>query len=85
MSVIFNADDAGYAAIRDQGICRAITHGPVRAVSVLANGESAGEVRTWIPREASVGLHLNFTEGMPTSNPNSVPSLLQVRAHWPLL
>lgn len=72
--LVIVADDGGVDAARDRGIVAAAAHGAVRAVSVLANGaHTAAFARTWHdwpgpgPRP-DVGLHLNLTEGRPSSS-----------------
>jgi len=76
--VVVTADDAGYAAVRDQGIFVCARAGLVSAVSLLVSGASAREAAraaAALPH-VSLGCHVNLTEGAPSSPPDAVRSLL---------
>ena len=71
------ADDFGYSRDRDQAIVKCFREGLVTCASLLVNGCTAA-VAVALAREAGMplGLHVNLTEGNPTSSPSSVASLL---------
>jgi len=80
---VVNADDLGYAVERDKGILEAASNGLVSSASILANGQSANlTLQKWTRMfehsapPFGLGLHLNLTEGPPTSDPVEIPSLL---------
>ncbi|HVR75007.1 MAG TPA: ChbG/HpnK family deacetylase [Planctomycetota bacterium] len=66
MILVVNADDAGVDEARNRGILRAARDGIVRSASVLA-GFPAAEAFVALARATSIslGLHANFTEGVP--------------------
>uniref|UniRef100_A0A7S0H836 Carbohydrate deacetylase n=1 Tax=Amorphochlora amoebiformis TaxID=1561963 RepID=A0A7S0H836_9EUKA len=90
--IVINADDMGYAPERDRGILDAVGNGICSSASILANGLSAeGALRGWKEMERewkkprsltpSLGIHINFTEGSPISEPKEIPSLLDSKSH----
>ena len=68
-------DDFGYCPKRNQGILELVDKGILNSVSVLVNGKFLDKA----VREttASVGLHLNLTEGFPVTQHEKVKSLLK--------
>jgi predicted glycoside hydrolase/deacetylase ChbG (UPF0249 family) len=67
--LIVNADDLGANEARDRGILEAFRAGIVTSASLLANGASAGAGAAAACAEprlaATLGLHLNLSEGRP--------------------
>ena len=69
-------DDGGYSAAQDGGLLHCFAVGALTHAPVLVNGKTS---KNFLQRACSVGLpvglHLNLTEGCPTSA-EGVPSLL---------
>ena len=81
MRLIVNADDLGYSAARDKRIVDCCVRGVVTSASLLVNGSSARSavhLLTSLAPHASLGLHLNLTEGIPVLHPSKVSSLLEL-------
>ena len=77
LKVKITADDYGYSDERNKGIECAINCGIVNSVSVLVNGSSLESLTLTTSKDISIGLHLNLTEGKPsTANVASVGTLL---------
>jgi predicted glycoside hydrolase/deacetylase ChbG (UPF0249 family) len=77
-NLIVNADDLGWTEGVNRGIADSHRKGLVTSTSLLANGRafaSALQVARANP-ELGVGVHLNLSDGPPTSDPQQVPSLL---------
>jgi hypothetical protein len=72
MRLIITADDLGYSQPRDDGIFYLFSIGAITQASLLVNGANA---RTALARAHAaglpVGLHLNFTEGVPLTVPST--------------
>ena len=83
INVIFNADDLGYHHLRDDAIVEAKLKGVVTSASLMVNGKSAASAAG---KAARVGLqmvlHLNITDGKPTSTPEQIPSLLHQESKY---
>ncbi|KAK8793338.1 hypothetical protein WA158_004697 [Blastocystis sp. Blastoise] len=77
MDLIVIADDYGYSPERDMVIIDSFKNGIVRGSSLLVNGYSA-EMSVPKAKECGLelGLHLNFSEGIPVSPINQVSSLV---------
>ena len=76
-AIIVNADDLGYAPWIDSGIFEAFHNGIVSCASLLVNGASAVAAAKRAGAEGlPIGLHLNLSEGLPVSSPETVQSLL---------
>jgi len=76
LELVINGDDFGYCDERNKGILECFKEGLVKDTSLLINGPgSPGAVSFTKIYNIPVGLHLNFTEGKPTSSSN-IPSLL---------
>lgn len=83
-SLIVNADDLGWTAGVNRGIAEAHRNGLVTSASLLANG-SAFEDGVKTARELpalGVGVHLNLSDGSPTSAPDQVKSLLSEKGEF---
>ena len=83
-SLIVNADDLGWTAGVNRGIAEAHRNGLVTSASLLANG-SAFEDGVKTARELpalGVGVHLNLSDGSPTSAPDQVKSLLNEKGEF---
>ena len=83
-SLIVNADDLGWTAGVNRGIAEAHRNGLVTSASLLANG-SAFEDGVKTARELpalGVGVHLNLSDGLPTSAPDQVKSLLNEKGEF---
>src|ERR1700747_656451 len=83
-SLIVNADDLGWTAGVNRGIAEAHRNGLVTSASLLANG-SAFEDGVKTARELpalGVGVHLNLSDGSPTSAPDQVKSLLNEKGQF---
>eukprot|EP01114_Cavostelium_apophysatum_P018981 TRINITY_DN5985_c0_g2_i1.p1 TRINITY_DN5985_c0_g2~~TRINITY_DN5985_c0_g2_i1.p1 ORF type:complete len:296 (-),score=51.93 TRINITY_DN5985_c0_g2_i1:38-925(-) len=84
MKLVINADDLGYSEERNVGIfeiCKDIDPlGTVSNFSVLVNFDhSKIALEKWknlATRSCGCGLHLNFTEGKPVSDPSLIPTLV---------
>ena len=77
-NLIVNADDLGWTEGVNRGIAEAHRRGLVTSTSLLANGtafESALQVARANP-ELGVGVHLNLSDGPPTSPADAVRGLL---------
>jgi len=76
--LIISADDFGRFPREDEAIENCVSCGPITSVSVMVNMVSpraSDRLKRLAPR-CSVGLHLNLTEGLPVSDPRSIPSLV---------
>ena len=76
--LIVNADDFGLTEKVNQAIIQGHLEGIITSASLLATGaafESAVTLARQHPK-LGVGVHLNLTEGMPVSEPASIPSLV---------
>jgi hopanoid biosynthesis associated protein HpnK len=83
-SLIVNADDLGWTAGVNRGIAETHRNGLVTSASLLANG-SAFEDGVKTARELpalGVGVHLNLSDGSPTSAPDRVKSLLNKKGEF---
>lgn len=83
-SLIVNADDFGYSSEVNAAIEAAMATGVVTSTTVLANMPCAEGARALLQRrpEASVGLHVNLTEGRPLSPPERVRSLTDAQGSF---
>ena len=81
IQLIVTADDLGVSTERNRGIVEAMLDGVVTAASLLVNGPAAVDAidrfRS-IGKVSTIGLHLNFTEGCPISQPCECSTLLNV-------
>ena len=76
--LIINADDLGINAPRSHAIFAAFEHGVVTSATLIVNGSDASQAAKHArEKHMPVGLHLNFTEGIPISDPSSVETLLK--------
>ena len=77
-NLIVNADDLGWTAGVNRGIAEAHRNGIVTSASLLANGEAFAEAAELArgTQGFGVGVHLNLSDGLPVSAPETVPSLL---------
>ena len=76
--LIVNADDFGMTEGVNRAILEAHLRGLVTSTTLLANGAafaSAAEIAGDTPA-LGVGVHLNLTEGRPSSDAARIPSLL---------
>ncbi len=82
-ALVVVADDGGADAPRDRGILETVDAGPVRSVSVLANGPDAGALAAELRKRpgVSVLLHLNLTEGAALAGP--APTLTDPGGRFP--
>jgi hopanoid biosynthesis associated protein HpnK len=83
-NLIVNADDLGWSEGVNRGIAEAHRKGLVTSTSLLANGQafdSALAVARSNP-ELGIGVHLNLSNGAPTANPTTVPSLLNAAGEF---
>ena len=77
-NLIVNADDFGWSEGVNRGIAYAHRNGLVTSTSLLANGlafTSALDVARANP-ELGVGVHLNLSDGPPTTRPSEIAGLL---------
>lgn len=77
--IIVTADDYGLSRGVTDSILETVDRGPVRRVSVLANGEAVTyAVEEYKKRQGrmELALHLNLTEGKALSAPEDVPHLV---------
>jgi chitin disaccharide deacetylase len=83
-SLIVNADDLGWTAGVNRGIAEAHRNGMVTSTSLLANGAAFEDgVKTACELPAlGVGVHLNLSDGLPTSAPDQVKSLLNEKGEF---
>lgn len=81
--LIINADDLGVNPQRSHGIFQAFEFGVVRSASLLPNfPDSNTAARHARERDLACGLHLNFTDGYPLSQPGDIPSLLNAQGQF---
>ncbi len=75
--LIINADDLGVTEQRSHGIFLCTAFGTVTSASLMVNGYgSTLAARHAREKNVPVGIHFNFTEGVPISKPGDVFSLL---------
>jgi chitin disaccharide deacetylase len=71
-ALIINADDLGADEGRNKGIREGVHAGIIKSVSLLANGWAIEDVFRDVEegkfKGISIGIHLNLSEGRPTSN-----------------
>ncbi|ESO03991.1 hypothetical protein HELRODRAFT_79617 [Helobdella robusta] len=68
LNLIITADDYGYNSERNLGIKYCLENGAVSRTSAMVNGLaclSGRDILNNLPKKATVGLHLNLTEGRP--------------------
>jgi predicted glycoside hydrolase/deacetylase ChbG (UPF0249 family) len=77
MEKIINADDFGMSDDINRAIERAFERGCVTSASIATNGARAGDALKFARRNPSlrIGVHLTLTEGVPLSDPASLPLL----------
>lgn len=79
--LIINADDLGINAARTHGIFQCFEFGIVTNATLICNGSGADQAAKHArERKLPTGLHLNFTDGTPISEPQDVSSLLSSTA-----
>jgi chitin disaccharide deacetylase len=77
--LIVNADDLGLSTAVNQGILEAHLNGIVTSTSLMVNMPAAEESVAMVLEQApelGVGLHINFTAGVPCSPVEQVPDLV---------
>ncbi|MEE9392253.1 MAG: ChbG/HpnK family deacetylase [Planctomycetota bacterium] len=80
--LVVSGDDGGAAPESDAALLRAFDEGPLRSVSVLANGLTTEPFAAKaLARNLSVGLHINFSEGKALGGP--ILGLTNDRAEFP--
>lgn len=78
MALVVHADDYGMNPLVNAGIEKAISEGCLRSISLMANGLNVEEAVTFLKNNPHIlcSLHLNLSEGRPTSLLDSVPLLI---------
>ncbi len=77
MNLIINADDFGLTKATNLAIEELAKLGIITSTTVMVNMPYAKEVSSLKTIKVfSIGLHLNFTEGTPLSDPNDIGSLV---------
>jgi len=87
LTLVVTADDLGLSKAVTKGVIESHRHGIVRSASLLvtfaASPEAAAEAR--LERDLEVGLHFDLVGGDPTSDPATIPSLVDREgAFYPL-
>jgi len=85
IKIIINADDFGQTPGVSKGIVKAINEGIVTSTSaMMCKAGSIENFKKFAPEiEGKIGLHLQLTGGIPCSEPNDVPSLINENGKFP--
>jgi len=83
--LLIHADDFGLTRSVSTGIVTAIREGVVTGTAAMVCAEGAREVIADLAPEipGRVGLHLQLTDGVPVSDPATVPSLIAFGGRFP--
>ena len=75
--LIINADDFGFTSGVNRAIVEAHTHGVVTSSTLMANGNKCDEAVSFAKNtpQLSVGCHVVLIDGVPVSQPDTLPSL----------
>lgn len=77
--LIINADDLGFSEVVNESIIEGTETGLITAASLMVNmpfAEKAAQLVRERTPHLSVGLHFCLTSGIPLSNPNDIPLLV---------
>ncbi|MGL6226761.1 MAG: carbohydrate deacetylase [Thermoguttaceae bacterium] len=77
--LIINADDLGFSEVVNESIVEGAEKGLITAASLMVNmpfAEKAAELVRERTPHLSIGLHFCLTSGIPLSNPNDIPLLV---------
>ncbi len=76
-----NADDLGWTAGVNRGIVEGHRQGLITSTSLLANGPAFSEAASIASTnpDLGIGVHLNLSNGAPTSSPSSVKGLINAK------
>ena len=81
-TISISADDFGLTQGITDTILETVDQGPVRLVSILANGEAVEYALSEYKKRSpflKLALHLNLTEGKALSMPNDIPHLVDAK------
>jgi len=83
--LLIQADDFGLTEGVTEGILQAMREGVVTGASAMVcRPEFLGHIARLAPQApASLGLHLQLTDGIPISSPAAIPSLVDAHGHFP--
>lgn len=77
MKIIIHADDFGYSKSINEAVIELCQLGTLSSLSVLSNMPYYRDIVDLLDNDRiSIGLHANFTEGKPVSDPEKIPSLV---------
>lgn len=77
MKVIINADDFGLSKSVNDAIFDLCELGSITSTSVMANMPFSDDIIQLLKfKNISIGLHVNFTQGKPVSDPSKIPTIV---------
>lgn len=84
MKLTINADDFGISHSINKAVKECFCSGVVNSASFVVNGEKFNEAVKILENHPRLGrgLHVNFTEGKPVSDPNNIPTLVDKKGEF---
>lgn len=83
MKFIINADDFGLTKSVNKAILDLAEAGSLSSTTVMASLPDAIEAKELLKfKNVSIGLHFNITQGIPASNPELIPSMVDSKGEF---
>ena len=83
--LVISADDFGFSRGYSAGNIRVVTQGVATVLALMSNMDSAAyAVELWkrFAPEVELSLHVNFVQGIPVSDPDSIPTLVDEQGRF---